>query len=144
MDTNSDQPSTLSGGSDSSNTVQNKQPVILLVEDDPVLSRMYSEKFRNEGFSVLTAYDGEAGYIKAIEEDVDMVLLDIMLPKLSGTDLLAKLRQTAKGQTLPVIALTNLAEKEEQEKAISLGVKEYLVKAMQTPEKVVETVKKYL
>jgi len=117
---------------------------ILLVEDDPILARMYKEKFKNEGFDVLLAADGETGLKMSLEENINIVLLDIMLPRLSGTDLLAKLREDSKGKNIPVVALTNLAEEDEKQKVISLGVKEYLVKAMQTPEKVVEIVKKYI
>ena len=121
-----------------------KGKLILLVEDDPVLARMYGEKFKNEGFSVAIATDGETGLKKALEEKVSLLLLDIMLPRLSGTDLLTKLRGSAQGKTMPVIVLTNLAEENEKQKVLALGVKEYLIKAMQTPEKVVDIVKKYL
>src|SRR4030067_2382325 len=117
---------------------------ILIVEDDPVLSRMYTEKFKHEGFLVLTALNGEMGLKTALEQKVDIILLDIMLPKLSGTDLLETIRQDPHGKNIPVVALTNLAEQEEKDRAISLGVKEYLVKAMQTPEQVVEKIKKYI
>ena len=120
------------------------QQVILIVEDDPVLAKMYAEKFKFEGFTVLLAKDGEEGLQMALEEKIDLILLDIMLPRLSGVDLLEKLRQNPKGKLQKVVALTNLAEQEEKEKALKLGVKEYLVKAMQTPEVVVEKVKKYL
>ena len=61
-----------------------------------------------------------------------------------GTDFLQKLRQDPKAKSIPVVALTNLAEEAEKQKAMDLGVKEYLVKAMQTPEQVVEKIKKYL
>ena len=67
-----------------------------------------------------------------------------MLPRISGTDFLEKFRATPQGKNIPVVALTNLAEEEEKQRAIKLGVKEYLVKAMQTPEQVVEKVKKYI
>jgi len=118
--------------------------VILIVEDDPVLLKMYSEKFTFEGFSVLNAKDGEEALKVSLESKINLILLDIMLPKMSGTDFLAKLRQDPKGKEIPVIALTNLTEEEERQKAIKLDVKEYLVKAMQTPEQVVSTVKKYI
>lgn len=117
---------------------------ILIVEDDPVLLKMYSEKFGFEGYRVVNAKDGEEALDRAVSDPVDMILLDIMLPKMSGTDFLQRLRQNAKVKDTPVVALTNLAEDEEKQKALKLGVKEYLVKAMQTPEQVVETVKKYL
>lgn len=125
-------------------TSEAKNPTILIVEDDPVLLKMYSEKFTFEGFSVLNARDGEEALKVATESKQDIILLDIMLPKMSGTDFLEKYRATASGKDVPVLALTNLAEEEEKQKAMSLGVKEYLVKAMQTPEQVVEKIKKYL
>jgi two-component system alkaline phosphatase synthesis response regulator PhoP len=121
-----------------------KPPVILIVEDDPILLKMYSEKFTFEGFSVLNARDGEEALKVAVESSPDIILLDIMLPKMSGTDFLEKYRGVDSGKNTPVLALTNLAEEEEKQKALKLGVKEYLVKAMQTPEQVVEKIKKYL
>jgi DNA-binding response OmpR family regulator len=123
---------------------QGNRLTILIVEDDPVLLKMYSEKFGFEGFEVLTAKDGEEALQVSQTEAINMILLDIMLPRMSGTDFLEKFRTTAKGKTVPVIALTNLAEDQERKRALDLGVKEYLVKAMQTPEQVVQTVKKYL
>jgi len=124
--------------------VDKNQQVILIVEDDPVLLKMYTEKFTFEGFKVLNAKDGEEALDVSLKNQVDIILLDIMLPRMSGTDFLEHLRQNAKGVNIPVVALTNLAEEEERQRALKLGVKEYLVKAMQTPEQVVEKVKKYL
>lgn len=118
--------------------------VILIVEDDPVLLRMYTEKFTFEGFAVLTARDGEEALKVATDGHVDIILLDIMLPKMSGTDFLERLRKEVKGNDVPVVALTNLAAQDEKEKALKLGAKEYLVKAMQTPEEVVEKIKDHL
>jgi len=132
-----------------STIAQNKEPsqeakIILIVEDDPVLLKMYTEKFTFEGFKVLNARDGEEALKVALSEVIDFILLDIMLPRMSGTDFLEKLRQNPKGKTTPVVALTNLAEELEKQRALKLDVKEYLVKAMQTPEQVVEVVKKYI
>lgn len=125
---------------------QNKEnlPVILIIEDDPILSKMYSEKFRNEGFKVLTALDGESGLDMATKNKVDMILLDVMLPRISGIDLLKKLRDNEKGKNTLVIVLTNLADPEEKKRALDLGVKDYLVKAMQNPGQVVDKVKSRL
>src|SRR4030042_476457 len=120
------------------------QPVILIVEDDPVLLKMYTEKFSFEGFKVLNAKDGEEALLVSERETMNIILLDIMLPRMSGTDYLEKFRQTPKGRDVPIVALTNLAEEEEKQRALRLGVKEYLVKAMQTPEQVVQTGKEYL
>lgn len=120
-----------------------KKPIILIVEDDPVLSKMYAEKFSFEGFAVLIAHDGQEALETATTQPLDIILLDIMLPRMSGTDFLERFRATPKGKNLPVVALTNLAEDEEKERALKLGVKEYLVKAMQTPEAVVKKIKAY-
>lgn len=114
---------------------------ILIVEDDPVLLKMYTEKFGFEGFKVLNAKDGLEAYEVATKENPDIILLDIMLPRISGTDFLEKYRGTGKGKSTPVIALTNLTEQAEKDRALKLGVKAYLVKAMQTPEDVVEKIK---
>jgi DNA-binding response OmpR family regulator len=123
---------------------QQTQKTILIVEDDPILSRMYTEKFTFEGFKVLVARDGEEALKVTEIEDVDTILLDIMLPRMSGTDFLERFRQVEKNKKIPVIALSNLTEQEERDRAMKLGVKEYLVKAMQTPEQVVVKIKKYL
>src|SRR3989344_2918473 len=114
---------------------------VLIVEDDPVLLKMYTEKFTFDGFNVLNAKDGEEALETATSQKVDVILLDIMLPIMSGTDFLEKFRQKEKGKNVPVVALTNLTEEAEKEKAMKLGVKAYLVKAMQTPEEVVAEVK---
>lgn len=120
------------------------KPIILLVEDDSLLVKMYQTKFIMEGFDVLTALDGESGLKLAMEEKVDFIILDIMLPKLSGLDLLAKLREQGGQVNTPIIVLTNLARQTDSDKAKTLGAKEYLVKANLTPSEVVAKVKQYL
>ena len=120
------------------------RPTILLVEDDPLLVKMYRTKFLKEGFEILTAEDGEAGLQLALEKKIDCLVLDLMIPKLSGFDLLAKLRQDPKAKDLPVIILSNLAQPEDAQKAAQLGVKEFLLKANLTPSQVVAKVKQHL
>lgn len=126
------------------NESDSPKKVVFIVEDDPVLLKMYTEKFSFEGFDVLNARDGEEALKIATTQKVDAILLDIMLPRMSGTDFLEKLRKTPQGKEIPVVALTNLADDEERQRAMKLGVVQYLIKAMQTPEEVVATVKKYL
>jgi CheY-like chemotaxis protein len=118
--------------------------MVLLIEDDPLLTKMYKAKFTTEGFNVLVAQDGEEGLKMALENSPDMILLDIMMPKLSGLDLLGKLREDPKGKDIPVIVLTNLTQQKEAQKALDLGAKEFMVKANLTPSQVVEKIKKYL
>lgn len=120
------------------------RPTILIVEDDPVLLKMYTEKFLYEGFLVLTARDGQEALEKASFQDISIILLDIMLPRMSGTDFLERYRKTPKGKGTPVIALTNLDEEEERQRAKDLGIKEYLTKSGQTPENVVKKIKSYV
>lgn len=120
------------------------QEVILIVEDDPLLVKMYSTKFAKEGYTVLTASDGEEGLNLALTNHLDFMVLDVMMPKLSGIDMLTKLRQNPKGANIPAIVLTNLTQQAEAERLKTLGVKEYLVKANLTPSEVVSKVKQYL
>lgn len=123
---------------------QTTGPLILIVEDDPSLSKMYSLKFQHEGFRVLVAQDGARGLALAAEAKPDLVLLDMMLPKYSGIEFLEQLQQHMKTIPMPILALSNLTEKQEVDRAMQLGVKEYLAKAMNTPEDVVNKVKQYL
>lgn len=123
---------------------QSKETLILIVEDDPSLSKMYSIKFESEGMKTAVAHDGADGLSKAAELKPDLILLDMMLPKYSGIEFLEQLKAHGALTDVPIIALTNLTEKKEAERALSLGAKEYLAKAMHTPKDVVEKVKKYL
>ena len=117
---------------------------ILIVEDDPLIIKMYQAKFSFEGFEVLVAEDGVQGLELAKSEVPDFMILDIMMPQLSGIDLLEKLRADSKGKNIPVIVLTNLSEKDEEQKALQLGAKEYLLKANFTPGEIVTKVKQHL
>lgn len=117
---------------------------ILLIEDDPFLVGIYKEKFQTEGFDILVAEDGLKGLDFAINRKIDLIILDILIPKLSGVDLLVRLKQDEKAKNIPVIALTNLSDFKDEEKVRSYGVKEYLMKSNYTPSQVVEIVRKYL
>ena len=121
-----------------------KKPLILLIEDDSLLIKMYKAKFIAEGFEVIIASEGESGLKMALENPVSFIILDVMMPKLSGLEVLEKLRQNPKGKIIPVIVLSNLDQEEKSKKAIQLGAKEFLVKANFTPAQIVEKVRKYL
>jgi DNA-binding response OmpR family regulator len=122
----------------------NKKIKILLVEDDPFLLNMYVTKFEMEGFSVVVADDGEKGVKSAVKELPDIILLDIMLPKMNGFEVLEKIKGADETKKIPVILLTNLSQKDEIEKAASLGAVDYLIKAHFMPSEVVEKIKKVL
>ncbi len=117
---------------------------ILLVEDDVALAKMYSTKFALEGFNVKIARTGEEGLNMALTEKPDLILLDMMLPKISGDVILQKIKNDPNAKNIPVIVLSNLTVTKEAQEAVRLGAKEYLAKAMHTPEQIVEKVKKYI
>jgi len=121
-----------------------KKHSVLIIEDDPLLTKMYETKFVSEGFAVTKAADGEEGLKVALSGHPDMILLDVMMPRLSGIDMLSQLRTDSWGASAPVIILSNLSQEQEGEKAKALGVKEYLVKANFTPAELVEKVRSHL
>ena len=117
---------------------------ILLVEDDPFLIDIYTTKLKDSGFLVEVASDGEQALAKVKEKKPDLVILDIVLPKVDGWEILRKIKSESKIEDLKIIILSNLGQKEEVEKGIALGVSKYLVKAHYTPSEVAEEVKKIL
>ncbi|MDO8633158.1 MAG: response regulator [bacterium] len=117
---------------------------ILLIEDDPLLIDIYSTKLKESGFEVTVAEDGEKG-LKSLEGAMpDLVLLDIVLPKQNGWEVLSKIRQNDRFKGLKVVLLSNLGQKEEIEKGLSLGADRYLIKAHFTPTQVVQEIQKLL
>jgi len=116
---------------------------ILLVEDDLPMVKMYSTKLEIEGFTVKTAHDGEVGWEKVQEGGVDLILLDLMIPRLGGMDLLERIRVESKFKTVPVVILSNLSQEQDIKRATELGVKHFLIKSNHTPSQVVAVVKGY-
>lgn len=118
---------------------------ILIIEDDPFLNEMYAVKLVQSGFEVETAFNGKIGVMKAKEVSPDLILLDIVLPKMDGFEVLKEIKKDSPGlKKVPVILLTNLGQKEEVEKGIKLGADEYIIKAHFTPTTVVEKIKALL
>ena len=117
---------------------------VLLVEDDTFLSNIYQKKFAMEGFKVTTADNGEAGFLAAQKKTPDIILLDILLPKMDGFTVLEKLKKDPTTKDIPVILLTNLGQKDDVEKGLNLGAVDYLIKAHFKPGETVEKVRKAL
>lgn len=117
---------------------------ILLVEDDPFLIDIYTTKLKESGFSVEVASDGEEAIRKVKEKNFDLMLLDIVLPKLDGWDILRQIKADSKLKDLKIIIISNLSQKEEVERGMNLGVEKYLIKAHYTPSEVVKEIKKVL
>jgi len=117
---------------------------ILIVEDDPFLGEMYAAKFTQEGFQTEVAMDGKIGLTKIKVFNPDLILLDIVLPKLDGFELLKKIKKKSEFKGIPVVLLTNLGQKNEVEKGLRLGADEYIIKAHFTPTAVVAKIKEIL
>ncbi|MBI4022322.1 MAG: response regulator [Candidatus Andersenbacteria bacterium] len=117
---------------------------ILLVEDDQLLVRLYQKKFTMEGFTVVTARDGSEGIVRAQNEQPDIILLDLMMPKATGYDMLQVLQGSPQLKNIPVVVLTNLSSDVEEERARAMGATDYLVKANNPPAVVVDRIKELL
>lgn len=117
---------------------------VLLVEDDSFLLGMYATKFEIENFNVITAEDGEKGLKAAKEKNPDIILLDILMPRMNGVEVLEELKKDDSTKNIPVILLTNLNQREEIERCMSMGAHDYLIKAHFMPSEVIEKVKNIL
>ena len=117
---------------------------ILLVEDDEFLAELYATKLNLEGFEVSLATDGEKCLRLAKEQEPDLVLLDIVLPKMDGFEVLRQLKLGKKTKEMPVILLTNLSQKDEVSRGLSLGANDYLIKAHFMPSEVIKKIKQVI
>ncbi len=121
--------------------MENKKK-ILVVEDEATLQKALNDVLTQEGYEVLSALDGAAGLDLAKKEKPDLILLDIILPKMDGFDVLKNLKK--EGSEIPVIILTNLSDINDIQKALDLGATTYLVKADFHLEDVLKKVKEVL
>lgn len=117
---------------------------ILLVEDDEALSAVYKSRLELEGFETRTVNNGEDALAAAPDFRPDLILLDAMMPKISGFDVLDILRNTHETSDIRVVMLTALSQQKDKERAESLGVNDYLVKSQVVIGDVVERVKFHL
>jgi len=121
---------------------------ILLVEDDPFLIDIYQKKLKDSGFKVEVAKDGERALEILKEKNFDLMLLDIVLPKIDGWKILEELREMKKEkkdlEKMKIVIWSNLGEKEDIKKGLSFGATSYLIKANFTPSEVVREIEKLL
>lgn len=117
---------------------------ILIVEDDEILSDIYAVKLELEGYEVIMAAEGRKGIEAAISKQPDLILLDIVLPKMNGFEVLKILKKNKKMKTTPVIFLSNLGQDYEVKKGLELGAVKYLVKSNYTPAQVIKIVKEII
>ena len=119
-------------------------PKVAIVEDDQAISQMYRFKFEAENFDVETAENGELGLQLIAIMQPDIILLDLMMPVMTGGVMLEKLRATPFGKTVKVIILTNMGEQEIPQKVRDLGVSAVVLKADMTPRQVADLVRTQL
>lgn len=121
-----------------------KSPKILLVEDDDALANVYVMRLKGEGFEVVRVANGEDALAVAKEQRPALVLLDAMMPKVSGFDVLDILRNTPETANLKIIMLTALSQESDKQRAQGLGVDDYLVKSQVVISDVVDRIKFHL
>jgi len=116
---------------------------ILIVEDEEILAQMYKDKLQQEGFEAFLAFDASQGIEILKRENIDLILLDILLPREDGISFLKKMKNLKKEKSPLVIAFSNYDNPEIKQTLQNLGAKDYLIKANYTPQEVVEKIKKY-
>jgi len=117
------------------------KPTVLIVDDDTKLREMYADAFTLAGINVLQAANGVAGVALALEHHPDAILMDIMLPGISGHESVTKIRADSWGKRATIIYLTNMSDPENVVHAIEKGSSEYIIKANTPPKEVVNKVR---
>jgi len=117
---------------------------VLVVEDEDFLVRALKDNLVSEGYSVAVATDGEMVFDELKKKLPSLILLDLLLPKKNGFDVLKEIRQSPEWQLIPVIILSNLGEDSEIKRALELGANDYFVKSQHPIQEVIEKVREYL
>lgn len=117
---------------------------IVLIEDDPFIKQMYANKIEEMQIKVLSALTQDELQSILSKQKVELILLDLVLPNLSGFDILKWLKTKSQAQDIPVIVLSNLSSQTDISRAFELGAVDYIVKSNYTPAEVMRTIKKHL
>jgi len=121
-----------------------RKPKILMMEDNIFLRKLYRDKLTREGFVFIEATNGIEGINKTLSEKPDLIILDLILPRKNGFDVLDDLRKDSRTKNIPVIVLSNLAQEIDIKEALARGAREYLVKTETRLEDVIKKIKKWL
>jgi CheY-like chemotaxis protein len=113
---------------------------VFIVEDDPLMSRMYQKIFTFEKYEVETAGDGEEALAKVRAANPTIILLDVMMPKMNGLQVLERLKADPATKSIPVVMLTNLAGQQDAETALAKGAVKYIIKSEHEPKEVADMV----
>lgn len=125
---------------------EKQQQHILFIEDDVLMERVFERLFRLSGFKIEIITDGEDAltHFNTMTEKPDLILLDVMIPKISGLDLLASIKANPELKTIPVVVLSNVAENENAQRALKLGADLYLIKSENGPEEIVQKIRQVI
>jgi len=123
---------------------EEKKQTIMIVEDDSFVMDIYKTKLSQEGFAVVEAENGMEAIKKLKDVKPSLILLDIIMPYMDGLEVLKKIKENEETKNIPVILLTNLSQKEEVDKGMALGARDYLIKSHFTPSEVLEKIKSCL
>ena len=115
-----------------------------MVDDDQALLEMYTMRLKEEAFEVIVARNGEEALARAVDSKPDVILLDVMMPKVNGFDVLDILKSTPETKKIPVLILTVLIQDADRERGLKAGAEDYLVKSETMPGQVIEKVKQVL
>jgi len=118
--------------------------LLLVVEDEQALAQMYSDRFKLAGFDVDVAREGEEAINKMVVEHPDIVLMDILMPGLSGTEAVERAKANPATRNIPIVMLTNFSDSIELRNAMQQGAIDYIVKPEATPSQVADKVRKIL
>jgi len=113
---------------------------IMVVDDEPYIARVIKFKLEQEGYTVISANDGQSGLQKIKEEKPDMVLLDVMMPGLSGYEVCQKIKEDAELAGIPVVILTAKGQERDREQGLTIGASDYITKPF-SPNRLLELVK---
>lgn len=121
-----------------------KKKTILIVEDDKYLTKAYSIKIKNAGFNAILADNGAVGLEIAKKKKPDLIVLDLLLPRVDGFEFLKKIKSDKALKDIPVLTISVLGQKVDQEKALSLGAEAYFIKTEYKLEEIIDKIKEYL
>ena len=117
---------------------------IFVIEDEKILGEMYESTLESQGFEVKVIRDGESAVQEAKKEKPDLILLDLLLPRLRGEEVLKNLKSNSETRNIPVFILTNYDTPEDREMGNNLGAEKYILKTSITPKEIAEMVEERL
>lgn len=123
---------------------QSKKATIIIIEDEQVFRLIYRGVLQNAGYNVLEAGDGLTGWNMIKEHKPDLVLLDLILPKMSGHEVLHQIRTDPSTKDIPVIIFSVMGQEKDIERSLSLGANEHKLKGMESPQKILNLIQQIL